>query len=242
MVHNYWYFVVLHLTVSNIVTVNGGWVEVYTKFCTPLVAFPKNGQNLTFFLKSIVFNHFSMYFQQYKCLFISPIAFTITFTGKSKLKKKKCNIALSVYMLYVSMLAFMTIILVLNHDFTFIWTFFTSLIWISHNNKKAVLHTISPNHGLISKEGNYKNRMFVTVVLHTRYQYSWGNVTVLELLISIIFRICWSWTTWPTNFLMLFLSFSDKLLEDVYIIFKKVDNLEIVHKTCSILVWNANLP
>ena len=28
--------------------------------------------------KSVVFNHFSVYFQHYKCLFISPKAFTIT--------------------------------------------------------------------------------------------------------------------------------------------------------------------
>ena len=37
------------------------------RFVPPLVAFSKNGQNWTFGLKSVVLNHFSMYFQQYKC-------------------------------------------------------------------------------------------------------------------------------------------------------------------------------
>ena len=34
------------------------------------MTFSKNDQNWTFCPKSIVFNHFSVYFQQYKCLFI----------------------------------------------------------------------------------------------------------------------------------------------------------------------------
>ena len=54
-------------------------MKVYSRFCDPLAAFPNNGRNLIFCLKIIIFNHFSVYFQQYKCLFISPIAFTITF-------------------------------------------------------------------------------------------------------------------------------------------------------------------
>ena len=44
----------------------------------PLVAFSKNGQNWTFGLKRGVFNNFNVYFQQYECLLISPIAFMIT--------------------------------------------------------------------------------------------------------------------------------------------------------------------
>ena len=47
-----------------------------------------------------------------------------------------------------------------------------------------------------------------------------------------------SQTSWPTKFLVQFLSFSDNLLEDDYTILQNsVDNFEIVHKTCSILVW-----
>ena len=40
-------------------------------------------------------------------------------------------------------------------------------------------------------------------------------------------------TTWPTYILMLFLSSSDNLLKDAYIIFlKSVDHFEIERKTC----------
>ena len=60
-------------------------------FVPPLVAFSWNGKNLTFCLKRVVFNHFSLYFQQYKCLFISPIAFIITFR-QILIFKKSCNI------------------------------------------------------------------------------------------------------------------------------------------------------
>ena len=50
-------------------------------------------------------------------------------------------------------------------------------------------------------------------------------------------------TAWPTEILMSFLSFSDNLFQDNYIIFQqKVDNYEIEQKTCSILVWGAFSP
>ena len=42
---------------------------------------------------------------------------------------------------------------------------------------------------------------------------------------------------------MLSLSSFDNLLQDAYAIFQKgVDNFEIEHKTCSILVWGAVPP
>ena len=44
-------------------------------------------------------------------------------------------------------------------------------------------------------------------------------------------------TIWPTKVLMPFLSFSDNLPQDAYIILQKsVDNFEIAHKTCSSLI------
>ena len=50
------------------------------RFVPSLMAFSKNDQNSTFDLKSVVFKHFGVYFQRHKCLFISPLAFTITFS------------------------------------------------------------------------------------------------------------------------------------------------------------------
>ena len=49
---------------------------------------------------------------------------------------------------------------------------------------------------------------------------------------------------WPTKILMPFLGFSDYLLQDTEIDFQKksVDNFEIVHKTCSILVLGTLPP
>ena len=50
-------------------------------------------------------------------------------------------------------------------------------------------------------------------------------------------------TAWPTKILMSFLSVSGNSLQDDYVIFQKsVDNLEIMYKTPSILVWDAVLP
>ena len=48
----------------------------------------------------------------------------------------------------------------------------------------------------------------------------------------------------PTKTLMPFLSFSDNLLQDGYIIFfeKSIDNFKIAHKTFSFLVWSAVPP
>ena len=49
-------------------------------FELPLVGiFLKMTKIWTYALKSAIFNHFSVYFQQYKCLFIFPLAFMITF-------------------------------------------------------------------------------------------------------------------------------------------------------------------
>ena len=59
------------------------------------MAFPKNGQNWTFCLKSIVFNHFSKYFEQFKYLFVSHVAFTIAFR-QILIFQKSCNIALTI--------------------------------------------------------------------------------------------------------------------------------------------------
>ena len=56
------------------------------RFVPPLVVFSKNGQNL-------VFNHISVHFKHYKCLFISSIAFTIALR-QIYIFKKSCNIAL----------------------------------------------------------------------------------------------------------------------------------------------------
>ena len=48
---------------------------------------------------------------------------------------------------------------------------------------------------------------------------------------------------WPTEILLPFLSFSDNLFKDAYIIFQKsVDNFEIVHKTCSIFGLGCSTP
>ena len=64
-----------------------------------------------------------------------------------------------------------------------------------------------------------------------------------ELLIKTCKIQFWSvtqeWLGLPKN-LMSFLSSSDSLLQDAYIIFhKSVDNFEIMHKTCSNLVKGA---
>ena len=62
---------------------------------------------------------------------------------------------------------------------------------------------------------------------------------VLELLIknnSLVILINNLRTTWPTNILKPFLSFSDNLLQDGFIFQNSVDNFEIEHKTCYILV------
>ena len=79
LVRNYWYFVVLHLTVS-LYSKNCKWrlsVSLYNVlYGTPLVTFPKNGQNWTFCPRSIVLNHFSVYFEQY---YFVHIPITITF-------------------------------------------------------------------------------------------------------------------------------------------------------------------
>ena len=69
---------------------------------------------------------------------------------------------------------------------------------------------------------------------------------VLELLFKTIVVMFWSKTQeppWYIEILMLFLSFSDNLLQDVYINFQEgVDNSEIAHKTRSILVRGAVSP
>ena len=50
-------------------------------------------------------------------------------------------------------------------------------------------------------------------------------------------------TLWSSEILMPFLSFSDNFLVDAYIIVhKSVDNFEIAHKICYILVWGAVPP
>ena len=41
---------------------------------------------------------------------------------------------------------------------------------------------------------------------------------------------------WTNTILMLFLSFLDNLLQDAFTFCKTVDNFEIAHKTCPILV------
>ena len=49
-------------------------------------------------------------------------------------------------------------------------------------------------------------------------------------------------TEGPTEIVMLFLSFSDNLLLNVCFIFHRtVDNFEMAHKTCQVLVWVALL-
>ena len=57
---------------------------------------------------------------------------------------------------------------------------------------------------------------------------------------NILIKIYKSRTVWPTKILMPFWSFSDSLLQYLHIIFQKcIDDLEITHKTYSILVWDA---
>ena len=56
---------------------------------------------------------------------------------------------------------------------------------------------------------------------------------VLELLINTYRILFWSITqdrtTWPTEILMSFLSFSDNLLQDAYMFQKSVNDFEIAH-------------
>ena len=48
---------------------------------------------------------------------------------------------------------------------------------------------------------------------------------------------------WPIKISMPFLSFQDNMLWDACITFQNsVDNLEVAHKICSVLVWGAVSP
>ena len=50
-------------------------------------------------------------------------------------------------------------------------------------------------------------------------------------------------TAWPTKLLMSFLTFSDSCFKiHISFFYKIIDNFEIVHKTCSILVWGVLHP